>query len=1228
MSKILIVEDNAESRYMLEQLLVSKGHHIITAENGEDALRLARQNPPEVIISDIMMPVMNGFRLCREVKKDASLRNIPFIFYTATFVEKADEKPAMSLGASRFVVKPTEEEQFMQILDGVLDEHRQGVLSVPEKPLEGENILPEMYDNSVARKLAETVEKLQDERKALIKSEQRLKEAQELAQMGHWELDFKSNSLECSDEIYRILGLKPKEFDASYEAFMAFVHPEDRAYVTRAHEESLAKKTQCDIECRVLLKDGTIKYVIERFQTIYDDIGMPTCLMGTVQDITERKRTETVLRESERQYRRLVENSLDIIFTLSTDGKFSSLNPAFETITGWSRAEFLGKSFTPIIHPDDLPLAMEILQSVLQGETPPIFELRVLSKSGEHIVGQFTATPQIQKGKVSGLLGIARDITKLKKVNEDLRKSEERYRAMFDNMMNGVAVYRTGNNGKDFIFVDFNKSAERMENIRKEDLVGKSVLKVFSSVKDFGLFDVFQRVWKTGKPESHPVTQYKDERISVWRENFVYKLPSGEIVSVYNDETERKQAEEALREAESLYRLHFENVSDIIYSVDRELKVVNISPSVEHVLGYKPEEMIGRPFQDLNVLAPDSLEQAASDTLRVLGGERIPSSEYRFITRDGTKKWSEVSGAPLIRDGQVVGVISVARDVTDRKRMEEALRQSEYGLSIRNRINEIFLTIPGEEMYGEVLKVVLEVMESKYGIFGYINEDGAWVCPSMTRDIWDECRIPDKAIILAKDQWGGIWGRAMNEKKTLYSNNSFTVPQGHILITRALDVPIIYQGELIGNLLVGNKETNYGEKDIQVLENIADKIAPVLHSTLQIEKQEREKKQLEAQLIQSQKMEAVGTLAGGVAHDFNNLLTTIIGNAGLVLTALGKDHPLREGIGDIKKAGERGAALTRQLLAFSRKQVIKPEVLDLNNVINATEKMLKRMIAEDVEFKTVLKPELWKVHMDSGQIEQIIINLAVNARDAMPQGGKLIVETANVDLDKNYLREHGIEGTPGHYVMLAISDTGIGMNKETQEHIFEPFFTTKEIDKGTGLGLSTVYGIVKQNKGFIWVYSEPGKGTTFKNYLPKVKESVEAEKKEQTPKVDLNGSETVLIVEDDDSLRKLAQKTLQPHGYRVLAAENGEDALRVSAEHEGTIDLIITDVVMPKMGGKEVAERLQPIYPHMKVIYMSGYTDNSIVHYGVLAPGLNFLEKPFSPAGLARKVREVLDAEN
>ncbi len=418
------------------------------------------------------------------------------------------------------------------------------------------------------------------------------------------------------------------------------------------------------------------------------------------------------------------------------------------------------------------------------------------------------------------------------------------------------------------------------------------------------------------------------------------------------------------------------------------------------------------------------------------------------------------------------------------------------------------------------------------------------------------------------------------------------------------------------------------QKELQRLYGESEQARKSLLSILEdVTQKEKALRDSEEQLRQSQKMEAIGVLAGGVAHDFNNLLTIIIGNAQLALMDVIKDESLRKGIEEIKKAGDKAASLTRQLLAFSRKQIITPRVLDLNELLTGIEKMLSRLIGEDVELLTILEPALWQVEVDPGQMEQVIMNLAINASDAMPKGGKLTIETANIDLAENYFHEHGIKNEPGFYVMLAVSDTGSGMDKETREHIFEPFFTTKEVGKGTGLGLSTVYGIVKQSNGFVWVYSQLGQGTTFKVYLPRVEGDADPEEKQPIPVVELDGSETVLIVEDDYGLRKFAQEVLLQHGYKVLAAENGEDALRIGKEHEGPIHLMITDVVMPKMGGKEAAKRLQPLYPPMKVIYMSGYTDNAIVEHGVLAPGLNFLQKPFSPEGLARKVREMLDAE-
>jgi len=386
-----------------------------------------------------------------------------------------------------------------------------------------------------------------------------------------------------------------------------------------------------------------------------------------------------------------------------------------------------------------------------------------------------------------------------------------------------------------------------------------------------------------------------------------------------------------------------------------------------------------------------------------------------------------------------------------------------------------------------------------------------------------------------------------------------------------------------------------------------------------------ERKTLEAQLHQSQKMEAIGTLAGGVAHDFNNLLTTILGYADFALSSIDKDNPLYGDIEEIKEAGNRAVSLTSQLLAFSRKQIIQPKILDLNEGIQEIEKMLRRLIGENIELHTTLESGLRMVHADPGQIDQVTMNLAVNARDAMPQGGKLIIETANVDLTSDYFRDRGLDDRQGPYVMLAVSDTGIGMDEETQAHIFEPFFTTKALGKGTGLGLSTVYGIVKQSGGFIWAYSEPGQGTAFKIYFPEVRGKATQKKEEYAGIETLNGSETVLVVEDDDLLRKMAEKVLRHYGYEVLIAQDGREALSLSTNHNGLIHIMVTDVVMPGMSGREVAEHLQPLRSEMQVLYMSGYTDKVIVSQQVLDPETDFLQKPFAPEDLVRRIREILD---
>ncbi len=385
-----------------------------------------------------------------------------------------------------------------------------------------------------------------------------------------------------------------------------------------------------------------------------------------------------------------------------------------------------------------------------------------------------------------------------------------------------------------------------------------------------------------------------------------------------------------------------------------------------------------------------------------------------------------------------------------------------------------------------------------------------------------------------------------------------------------------------------------------------------------------ERRVLEAQFHQAQKMEAVGRLAGGVAHDFNNLLTIITSYADLLLEDLAVGDSRRDDVEEIRKAAAGAASLTGQLLAFSRRQVIEPRVLNLNAVVSTADKMLKRLIGEDVELVTVLAPDVGSIRGDAGQLEQVIMNLAVNARDAMPQGGKLTIETANVEMDEAYVRGHAAART-GSYVLLAVSDTGVGMSEQTQARIFEPFFTTKEQGKGTGLGLATVYGIVKQADGFIWVYSELDHGTTFKIYLPRIDEPAEGAPARGAVGAPPRGAETVLVVEDGAAVRAVTRQILVRQGYAVLEAPDPETALRLAAGHHGPIHLLVTDVVMPQMNGRALADRLTAQHVGLKVLYVSGYTDDAIVRHGVLEPGIMFLQKPFTPDALARKVREVLD---
>jgi len=632
-----------------------------------------------------------------------------------------------------------------------------------------------------------------------------------------------------------------------------------------------------------------------------------------------------------------------------------------------------------------------------------------------------------------------------------------------------------------------------------------------------------------------------------------------------------------LFEREELFQLIGENVADMIAVVDVEGKRLYNSPSYHKVLGYTAEEL--KSSSSFDQIHPDDLNrvrEAAAAAQRTGVGKPL---EYRIRHKDGTWRVLE-SNASVIRSraGEPERLVIVNRDITERKEAAESLRLTESGF--RSMIED-----------------------APYGIFraatdGTLLRANPALRKMLAYEKLDELLKAnlDKEIFRNPSDFQRL-------KELLDSANEFKEVEVGLKRRDGAPITVRCTGRRV-------KEEHLG---VPCFDVFAEDVT--------------ERRILERQLQMAGKMEAVGRLSGGIAHDFNNLLGVIIGYSQVLKRRLDAGSALLEHAEEIEKAGQRAASLTRQLLAFSRQQILTPAVLNLNDLVLDMAKMLPRLLGEDIAVSTSLCADLGMVKADQGQLEQVIMNLAVNARDAMPDGGKVRIETANVELDQVYAWQHA-GAKPGHYVMLTLTDSGTGIDAETLAHIFEPFFTTKEVGKGTGLGLATVYGVVKQSGGYIWVDSKPRQGATFQIFLPRVEEPATTIAVTTPLAETVGGSETILLVEDAESLRKLTRSFLESHGFRVLVAQNGEEAIQVEARHSGKIDLLLTDVVMPGMNGRVLSERLLPKQPGMRVLYISGYTDSFIVGHGVLEGGMVLLHKPFTEDALIGKVREVLDRES
>lgn len=995
--------------------------------------------------------------------------------------------------------------------------------------------------------------------------------------------------LRVNPAMARILG-----YDSPEDVIEKVTDVEHQLYVNPA-ERTAAGKVQdqegvvLGFEFEAYRQDRSKICLSLNRRSIYDEQGRELYREGSIEDITERKRAEAELKQSERLLAEAQHLAHVGSWNWDIPNNVMTWSDEYYHILGLNRDEFdptSGRIAAEYILPEDRDLVRSVEARILASHEPFNLFYRVQRPDGEvrvlHSQGTLLCDDQELPFR---MFGTVQDVTERRRWEEEQARLTAEIliqRQRLDNMVASVpgVVWEA--------WGEPSGATQRIDFVSDyvESMLGYKV-EEWLSTPNFWLTIVHPddreqsakiaaRAFELGESATLEFRWLKKHGGFVWVEsNFVtIKDEEGRVVGlrgVNTDIGERKRAEQELGKSEERYRDLIENAQDIIYSQDLEGNYLSSNKAGEDITGYTLDESLRMNLKD--IIAPEYLEKAREMMSRKLAGDTLTAYELELIAKDGHRVSVEVNTRLVIENGKPVGIQGIARDITERKRAETELRQ--LAAAVEETADSIVIT-------------------DKQGNIQYVNPAFERVTGYAKDEVLNQNPRFLKSGRTSPETYEDLW-------KTITRGDSWA---GH-LINRRKDGTMFEERVTISALYDEAHEIiNY----VAVKQDVSDLIL------------------LEEQLRQSQKMEAIGQLAGGVAHDFNNLLTAINGYSSLALQKLDGESVIKGYLEEIRKAGDRAANLTRQLLAFGRKQMLQPLALNLNNVISDMNKMLRRLIGEDIQLTAKLSPALQKTRADPGQIEQVLVNLVVNARDAMPRGGKLTIETMNCDLGQGYASKHvGVQ--PGKYVILAVSDTGGGMNSETKARIFEPFFTTKEIGKGTGLGLSTVYGIVKQSGGNIWVYSEPGHGTSFKVYLPQIDNLTSPDLEPIVQPVVRGGSETILLVEDEDVVRGLARKILEGNGYRVLDASGGDEAARLCREHPEPIHLLLTDVVMPKTSGKEVARQLTLLRPELRVLYMSGYTDEAIVHHGILDSSVEFIEKPFSPTSLSRKVREVLDMD-